>query len=102
SAAGEAYLIVESDKGAEVEDLNEEEFDFKANDFDEVDFDDSSNNENDIDGLDLDQIDLDGSYNVESNSEGESVPRVETDLDCARTTITVNDVTWILRTIPSE
>jgi uncharacterized protein YjbI with pentapeptide repeats len=78
---GKAYLIVESDKEAEVGDLNEDDFDFKAIDFDKVDFDDSSNDESDFEGLDLDQIDLDGFYNVESNSESESVPRVETDLD---------------------
>ncbi|KAG0004533.1 hypothetical protein BGZ80_005602 [Entomortierella chlamydospora] len=62
-------------------DLNEEDFGFKAIDFDEVDFDDSSNNESDFDGLDLGQVDLDSFYNVESNSESESVPGVETDLD---------------------
>ena len=76
SAGGKAYLIVESDKDAEVGDLNEDDFYFKAIDFDEVDFDDSSNNESDFDGLDLD-----GSCNVESKRGGESVPRIETDLD---------------------
>ncbi|KAG0009259.1 hypothetical protein BGZ80_002583, partial [Entomortierella chlamydospora] len=65
------------------QDLDEEdsETDFKAIDFDEVNFGDSSSNESDFDGVGLDQIFLDGFYNIENNNESESAPRVEMDLD---------------------